>query len=380
MASARLFGTGVDWLADILAYVVILAWFVRLSPTWAPLILAVTAIELANCVADFGTTATGRYPQLGPQRGFRVILQWCMPGGRYTAFGTFLWLAYPVLALAWCVDLAWSPTPEPAATILEVLEWGLLAPAILYAWCEAAYLGFLLEEWREAPRTPVLYDDSPAGLTHLGPVPAPQRELLTVAWRDVERLMADEWSASIARRAVFWINIWQRSGDGEKLPVERVDELDAWARTLPAHYGPDVELDGYGLIVNPVGSTAQEWHVDYTDDYGTIFVPLTELRPENALQYAVLPRSVSETAYARATEDLDAVDLRLLAREVDWVSVRQLLAPPFSMLKMDFGTIHRGIANQADEDRVLFWISVKRSGELLPAEPVVQVIAEPAHG
>src|ERR1700693_6074261 len=38
------FGSGVDWLADILAYVVILAWFVRLAPTWAALILAVTAI------------------------------------------------------------------------------------------------------------------------------------------------------------------------------------------------------------------------------------------------------------------------------------------------------------------------------------------------
>ena len=56
------------------------------------------------------------------------------------------------------------------------------------------------------------------------------------------------------------------------------------------------------------------------------------------------------------------------------VSVRQLLAPPLSILKMDFGTIHRGIANQGDENRVLFWISVKRGADLLPAEPVVQVI------
>lgn len=156
------FGSGVDWLADMLAYVVILAWFVRLSPTWAVLILAVTAIELGNCIFDFATTATGRYPVLGPQRGFRMILRWCMPGGRYTPFGTLLWLAYPAVALAWCVDLAWPGRSEPATTILHVLEWGLLAPAVLYAWCELAYLTFVLEEWREAPRTSVRSGDSRA--------------------------------------------------------------------------------------------------------------------------------------------------------------------------------------------------------------------------
>ena len=87
-------------------------------------------------------------------------------------------------------------------------------------------------------------------------MPEPQQELLTGAWRDVERLMEDEWRASMERRAVFWVNIWQRSGDGERLPVERVEELDEWARQMAAHYGPDVHLDGYGLIVNPVGIDA----------------------------------------------------------------------------------------------------------------------------
>jgi len=98
--------------------------------------------------------------------------------------------------------------------------------------------------------------------------------------------MEDEWAAGLARREVFWMNIWQRSGDAGKLPVERVEELDAWSRQMALLYGTDVLLDGYGLIVNPVGSKAQEWHIDYTDDYGTIFIPLTESRPENALQYA----------------------------------------------------------------------------------------------
>lgn len=220
-----------------------------------------------------------------------------------------------------------------------------------------------------------LYDDSPAGMTHLGMLTENEQELLMGAWRDSQRLMGDEWGASIGRRTVFWINIWQRSGDAGHLPVDRVDELDRWAAQMPAHYGPDVVLDGYGLIVNPTGSSPQEWHIDYTLDYGTVFVPLTELTPENALQYALVAPSVPESAYREATEDLDAVDLRKLARAADWISVRQLLAPAFSVLKMDFGAIHRGVANQGDSDRVMFWVSVKKEGELLPPEPVVQVIA-----
>jgi len=48
-------GSGVDWLADLMAYVVILAWFVRLEPRWAGLVLAVTAIELAAGLLDFAS-------------------------------------------------------------------------------------------------------------------------------------------------------------------------------------------------------------------------------------------------------------------------------------------------------------------------------------
>jgi hypothetical protein len=154
--------------------------------------------------------------------------------------------------------------------------------------------------------------------------------------------------------------------------------VDSWARELAkSHYdAAEVELDGYGLITNPVGSAAQDWHIDYTNDYSTIFIPLTELSPENALQYAVLPRSAPRDAYTRATENLDVVDLAALARACEWVSVRQLLAQPFSVIKMDFGTIHRGIANTGGYDRVLFWVSVKKRGALLPAEPLVQAIQE----
>ena len=57
----------------------------------------------------------------------------------------------------------------------------------------------------------------------------------------------------------------------------------------------------------------------------------------------------------------------------DYVSVRQLLARPFSIIKLDFGIIHRGVPNTGFE-RIMFWISFNRCVDLLPLEPMVQVV------
>jgi phosphatidylglycerophosphate synthase len=376
------FGSGVDWLADILAQFVTLGWLGALAPAWLPLLVAAMAIELANCIFDFATTATGRYPVLERRGGFGSILDWCMPGGSYTILGTALWLAYPLFLTACCLDLSWPARVKTTGTVLRGSEIALAVPALMYVWCELAYLVFVLDKWREAPRRApaVAFDDSPAGIQCLGVLPAEQQALLTRAWEQSLRAIPGEWRASLERKAVFWVNLWQRSGSGEKLAIDCVEEVDRWARELlVTHFDTSVvELDGYGLIANPVGSSAQEWHVDYTADYSTIFIPLTEISAENAMQYAVLPRSLPREEYRRATSNLDAVDLPALVRAGEWVSVRQLLTKPFSVIKLDFGAIHRGIANTGDYDRVLFWVSFIKRGALLPPEPLVQVI--PAYG
>jgi phosphatidylglycerophosphate synthase len=378
------FGSGVDWLADILAQIVTLVWLGSLAPAWMPLLAAATAIELTNCIFDFATTATGRYPVLERRGGFGIILDWCMPGGSYTVFGTLLWLAYPVFLAVCCLDLSWPVRAEWLGTVLRGSEIALAIPAVLYIWCELAYVIFILGRWREAPRhaPAVSFDDGPAGMQHLGMLPAGQQALLQRAWEESLQVMGAEWKASLDRKAVFWVNLWQRSGGEEKVPIASIEDVDRWARELMAmHYDTSVvELDGYGLIANPVGSTAQEWHIDYTMDYSTIFIPLTEVSAENALQYAVLPGSMPAAAYEKATANLDVVDLPTLARAGEWVSVRQLLARPFAVTKMDFGTIHRGVANTGNYDRVLFWVSIIKRGALLPLEPLVQVIPESGYG
>jgi phosphatidylglycerophosphate synthase len=375
-----IFGSGVDWLADMLAQIVTLAWWASLAPAILPLLMIAISIELANCVFDFATTATGRYPVLTRQGGFAIILDWSMPEGSYSRFGTALWLAYPLFAMACCLDLSWPVRSELTSMVLRGTEWALAAPAVLYVWCELAYALFIIGNWREAPRLPPQpsYDDGPGGVQCLGVLPDEQRDLLQRAWSQSVEETGQDWQASLERKAVFWVNLWQNSGDREKLPIGCIGELDLWARNLvTTHYDRTVvDLDGYGLIANPVGSKEQAWHVDYTMDYSTIFIPLTEVSTENAFQYAVLPHGLQPDAYRRAVADLNAVDLCHLVQAGNWLSVRQLLAPPFTLIKMDFGAIHRGVANTGNYHRLLFWVSVRKKGAVLEPEPLVQRIAE----
>jgi hypothetical protein len=309
-----------------------------------------TAVELTNCVFDFATTATGRYPvapvRLRAKSWFFAIADWSMPGGRYTWFGNLLWLAYPVCLLAFCLRFA-------------RVGWWLVPLAALYIWCEAAWAAFIVASWTEPSRREPEYED--AAFRHLGFVPEAERELLESVNRQIE-LDPEE-------TRIHWLNIWQRSAPDARMELEGVERLDRWARDLvAAHYaGEGVELDGYGLIVNPRGSQAQDWHIDYAMDYSTIFIPMSELTPENALQCAVLP------SLPAAFPDPDSIDMRALAAESFWVSIRQLLAPEWSMLRMNFGAVHRGIANASGFDRYMFWISVKK-GALLPPEPTLAAV------
>lgn len=72
------------------------------------------------------------------------------------------------------------------------------------------------------------------------------------------------------------------------------------------------------------------------------------------------------------------VDVGHLEENLDWVCVQQMIARPFSMLKMNFGTIHRGISNTGDYVRVVFWMSAIKGGVFLPEEKLFVDFRVPA--
>lgn len=221
-----------------------------------------------------------------------------------------------------------------------------------------------------------VYDDGAASIACLGELSAAERPLYTAVLDAGRSRLGAAWEASAAKREIFWINLWQRTGGAEPMDLPGVAALDPVVRELAAraYAGEDAEFDGYGFIINPVGSKAQPWHVDYTMGYSTLFIPFCKLTPQNCTQYAVLPKEVPAAARERIAGNLDVIDLDALVEACGHVSVRQLLARPYAILKMDFGTIHRGIANTGDFERIMFWISVSKRGDPIPLEPTVEVI------
>lgn len=186
---------------------------------------------------------------------------------------------------------------------------------------------------------------------------------------------------------VFWASVWQRrllEADADKAKLVRnfreAGALDALVarlveRCYPAGaYGP-VVLDGYGFVGNPPGSRTQAWHVDYCDDYSSLMIPFEHFTPQNTTQYAVLPQVPRgrEAAVARALSDTDNIDMSALIAELPCVSLRQLAAVPGSLVRMNFGCVHRGVRNASPAGctRLAFYVSVVRNGAEVPVEPLV---------
>ncbi len=212
------------------------------------------------------------------------------------------------------------------------------------------------------------------GMFPVGAVAEPDRAMLEAVLSATHARIADQWDVGLARGELFWVTLWQagQPNGSKEFPIDRA--LDLWVRKIVAACYPndDVVLDGYGFTVNPVASRAQEWHVDYHRHYSTLFIPMTTLTPDNALQYVAMSDAIPDDVYAGAARNPSDIDFDMLLAGCAAVQVCQCIARPFTILKMDFGVIHRGVGNRGREPRIMFSISVRRADAPLgPAEPVV---------
>jgi hypothetical protein len=200
------------------------------------------------------------------------------------------------------------------------------------------------------------------GFRYVGTVPAEARPLLTRAYEDLKRGMGERWDQQIAAREICWMNVWQEDDEGDSLALTDkalAAELHAWClKASEAYAEKGAIMDGYGFVVNPVGSNPQAWHVDYTTDASAIWIPLTQFTDRNATQFITLPDTTPEDALEKVASNVDDVDVAALARSVDHFQVQQIVAKPMSVLYMGRGTIHRGISNSGDDNRISFYISL----------------------
>ena len=205
------------------------------------------------------------------------------------------------------------------------------------------------------------------GFKFRGVVKPKRQSLLYAALETARRDMGASWKSRVAAKEIFWLNIWQEEEDiaGEsdmmKLSDPKVAKaLDKWCRKAVRKYCERKALiDGYGFVVNPKGTRRhQPWHVDYTTDAAAIWIPMTPFTEKNATQYIALPSHTPRELLEQVASDVDEVDVDALVRELGSVIVQQAIAEPMSILYMGRGTIHRGVPNTGDEDRVVFYISV----------------------
>lgn len=204
------------------------------------------------------------------------------------------------------------------------------------------------------------------GFKFLGMLPPKRRPMLFAALETVKRDMGASWNSRLAGKEVFWLNIWQDEADIEEdsdimgiSDPEIAKALDKWCRKAARKYcGRKAIIDGYGFAVNPLGSQYQQWHVDYSTDCANVFIPMTPFTDKNAVQYITLPSNTPEEVLEQVASDTDRVDVDALERGVDYLIVQQVVAKPMSVLRMGRGTIHRGVPNTGEDQRITFYISV----------------------
>jgi hypothetical protein len=212
----------------------------------------------------------------------------------------------------------------------------------------------------------VRLDPARMGFRFVGKVPTEQQSMLLRALQALKRDIGARWDSQLAAKEIFWLNLWQHEDDIENgAEIMRLSEsavaeaLDRWCRSAVEKYCErGAIMDGYGFVVNPVGSRHQPWHVDYTTDAAAIWIPITPFTEKNATQFLTLPSDTPEEVLDQVAAGVDEVDVEALARGVDYLAVQQIVAKPMSVLYMGRGTIHRGIPNTGDDHRIGFYISV----------------------
>ena len=200
------------------------------------------------------------------------------------------------------------------------------------------------------------------GFRYVGTVPQEARPLLTRAYEDLKRSMGARWDEQIAEKEICWMNVWQEDEEGDSMELSDkalAKELHDWCLRASGQFAEKgAIMDGYGFVVNPIGSKQQVWHVDYTTDAAAIWIPLTQFTDRNATQFITLPETTPDDVLEQVASNVDAVDVDALARSVDHFEVHQIVAKPMSVLYMGRGTIHRGISNSGDDNRISFYISL----------------------
>jgi len=133
--------------------------------------------------------------------------------------------------------------------------------------------------------------------------------------------------------------------------------FDTWVKELVHEVFQDWKehhIISYGFLFSPAHSTKdQKFHIDYTFTTSNLFIPLTKVTHKNGPQYIQPLHSMPDIF-----NEYGDIDNILEAEQISSIEIRQIVCKPFCLLQLLPGTIHRGICNSDDYDRIMFWVTV----------------------
>ena len=184
-----------------------------------------------------------------------------------------------------------------------------------------------------------------------------EKEFLTKVYEDCKTDMPT------GRTEVCWLNLHIRNeftlktfAHNEALHQFVLRLLEEAYEDYPEQF-PARHILNYGFIVNPQGSTkTQHFHCDYSETSSNLFIPMTKVTVFNAPQFLPeelkIARLDGDCNYGRHPEDI------MEEEGVDFLVVNQVISKPWTLLRLNPHTPHRGIPNRDNYDRLMFFVTI----------------------
>ena len=179
---------------------------------------------------------------------------------------------------------------------------------------------------------------------------------------EVERIVAESKGLKPNNSEIFWTSVYADNGQTTNIKYSmdlynyisnlRLRILEFWFK----------RINGFGTLINPANSVEQDWHIDYTWSYTSIFIPIENCTSSNMTQIMTSSVLWGYFCKSRGLPEKDILNLTATVFKPDKWSM--LLLPP--------STFHRGVKNHSTLDRTLFWISYQSKADPIERETAVQ--------
>lgn len=170
---------------------------------------------------------------------------------------------------------------------------------------------------------------------------------------------------------IYWYNVY--SDLQYHIQSSNIDELEQFIEVLGQELFPQWtrrSIVSVCIIVAPLEMTGnQPWHIDYTGREGHCFIPLTPLTLLNSTQF-IRKKWTDDELQKLQSASFPDLERLMQCVNTSTINVEQVVCKEYSILRMQPGTVHRGVMNQGTRERVMLCI-VFNDDHIVINEPVI---------